>query len=100
MSNSHSTGAVALDVLQMLLERPGTKSSCQHLSRLYRQVTKSLCIPSFKKASQDVACIVEDKLNVDVLCGFGNRFKVASGLTEIHSNLCSHHLMSPSLHGS
>lgn len=28
MCNSHRTGAVAFNVLQMLLERPATKSSC------------------------------------------------------------------------
>ena len=94
MCNSHCTSAVAFDVLQMLLERPVTKSS-RHLfyQACTQQMVRSSCIPSFKKAGQNVASVIEDQLNVNVLCGFSNGFKVAAGLTEIHSNLCSHPLM-------
>ena len=91
MCNSHSTGAVALNVLQVLLERPATKSRCHPPMRLVPSRSTLSCIPSFKKAGQDVASVVEDQLNVNILCGFSNGFKVAAGLTEVHSNLCSHH---------
>lgn len=66
---------------------------CTKLSSVKHATSSTLdvlCVPSLKKTRQDVASIVEDQLYVNVLCGVGNGLKVAAGLTEIHSNLCSH----------
>ena len=86
--NSHSTGAVALDVLQMILQRPALKRviTCTAFAK---QKGNNLCVPSFKKASQHVASIVEDQLYIYVFCGLSNRLKILAGLTEIDSNLRS-----------